>query len=316
MRSGPGQLLLTGDADLDGNALQLALVGDSFQAYNTRDARALVSPDLQMAWRDNTLNLSGQVTIPEADITPQIQLIPSSSSQQDLQGETPGQVIAPSPDVVVISEQLESVVDDETPDAPFRIDSHIRVQMGDDVRVNAVGFVSRITGAVDFTNTPEQEALIPMANGRFSLKDGTFRAFGQDLEIESGHLIFANVPATEPELNLRAVRWIDNDPQVTAAGVLVTGPLNQPLLELFSRPQLDTSEIQSYLLTGRSPRSKESVLGIGTYVSRKIYVGYGFNMLERTSEFNSLFNISPRYGVGTSVGEADNNINMTITYEH
>jgi autotransporter translocation and assembly factor TamB len=96
----------------------------------------------------------------------------------------------------------------------------------------------------------------------------------------------------------------------------VTGPLDQPVLELISRPQLETSEIQSYLLTGRSPRSRDSVLGIGTYVTRKIYVGYGFNMLERTSEFNSLFNISPRYGVGSSVGEADNNINMTITYEH
>ena len=47
-----------------------------------------------------------------------------------------------------------------------------------------------------------------------------------------------------------------------------------------------------------------------------MYVGYGYNMLEKTSEFNSLFNISPRYGVGSSVGEADNNINMTITYEH
>jgi translocation and assembly module TamB len=187
--------------------------------------------------------------------------------------------------------------------------------MGDKVRVRAVGLVSRITGAVDFTNTPEQEALIPLANGRFSLEDGTFRAFGQDLEIETGQLIFANVPADQPEINLRAVRWIDNDPQVTAAGVQVTGPLDQPVLELFSRPQLDTSEIQSYLLTGRSSRSRDSVLGIGTYVSRRVYVGYGYNMLEQTSEFNSLFNISPRYGVGSSVGEADNNINMTFTYE-
>jgi translocation and assembly module TamB len=148
------------------------------------------------------------------------------------------------------------------------------------------------------------------------LQDGTFRAFGQDLEIEAGHLIFANVPANKPELSLRAVRWIDSDPLVTAAGVLVTGTLSQPTLELFSRPQLEASDIQSYLLTGRSPSSKNNVLGIGTYVSPRIYVGYGYNMLERTSEFNSLFNISPRFGVGGSVGEADNNINMTITYEH
>jgi hypothetical protein len=38
-------------------------------------------------------------------------------------------------------------------------------------------------------------------------------------------------------------------------------------------------------------------------------------MVERTSEFNSLFTITPRYGVGANVGEADNNINVTFSYE-
>ena len=315
-RSGPGEVKLEGQADLDDSSLALTLTGDRFEIYDTADARALLSPDLQIAWKDNILKLRGQVTVPQADITPKIKLSPTAQGDGSANVGTPGEAIVPSSDVVVISETIEIAEQAEVPTAPFRIDSQLRLQMGEKVRVKAVGFISRITGAVDFTNTPEQEALIPIANGRFSLQEGTFRAFGQDLEIETGHVIFDNVPATEPELNLRAVRWIDNDPQVTAAGVMVTGPLDQPVLELFSRPQLEASEIQSYLLTGRSPRSRDSVLGIGTYVTRKIYVGYGFNMLERTSEFNSLFNISPRYGVGSSVGEADNNINLTITYEH
>jgi len=316
LRSGPGRLDLSGRIDLANSEFELALSGDRFQVFDTPDARALLTPDLHIAWREDTLNLRGQLTIPEAAITPKIRLSPAALGQGSAQEEIPGQVIGPSPDVVVVSTALEYQADAQLPKAPFRIDSNIRVLMGEHVRVSAAGFVSQITGSVDFINTPEQEDLIPLANGRFSLQDGTFRAFGQDLEIESGHLIFANVPATRPELNLRAVRWIDSDPQVTAAGVVVTGTLNQPSLELFSRPQLEASEIQSYLLTGSSPRSKNNVLGIGTYVSPRIYVGYGYNMLERTSEFNSLFNISPRYGVGSSVGEADNNINMTITYEH
>jgi autotransporter translocation and assembly factor TamB len=316
MTSGPGQLALAGQADLEASTVDLALTGDRFEIYDTPDAQALLSPDLQIAWRDHTLKLRGQVTIPQADITPKIRFGPGAQGGTEPAQAIPGEVIVPSPDVVVVSDTLQIAPDDTVPAAPFRIDSRLRVQMGEKVRIQAVGLVSRIAGAVDFTNTPEQASLIPLARGRFSLEEGTFRAFGQDLEIETGQLIFADVPATEPEINLRAVRWIDNDPQVTAAGVQVTGPFAEPTLELFSRPQLDTSEIQSYLLTGRSPRSRENVLGIGTYVSRKVYVGYGFNMLERTSEFNSLFNISPRYGVGSSVGEADNNINLTITYEH
>ena len=315
-RSDPGQLSLEGETDLQATTMTLVLRGDRFKVYDTPDARALLSPDLQLAWQEETLKLRGQITIPQADITPKIRLSPDPATAAQQREDIPGQAVTPSRDVVVISENVAITNTEATPDAPFRIDSQVRVQMGDKVRVKAVGLVSGITGAVDFTNIPEQEAIMPLARGRFSMRDGTFRAFGQDLEIETGQLIFADVPANEPEINLRAVRWIDNDPQVTAAGVQVSGPLDQPMLELFSRPQLDTSEIQSYLLTGRSPRSRDNVLGIGTYVSRKVYVGYGYNMLEKTSEFNSLFNISPHIGAGSSVGEADNNINMTFTYEH
>ena len=135
------------------------------------------------------------------------------------------------------------------------------------------------------------------------------------MDIETGQLIIANVPVNEPELNIRAVRWIDNDPEVTAAGILVTGVVTEPAMELFSRPQLEASEIQSYLLTGRSAGDKDSVLSIGTYLNPRLYVGYGYNLLEGTSEFNSLFSRTPRSGVGTSFGEADNNINLTFTHE-
>jgi len=141
------------------------------------------------------------------------------------------------------------------------------------------------------------------------------RAFGQDLEIETGRVVYASKPVTEPELNVRAVRWIDNDPMVSAAGVQLTGPASAPLMELFSQPQLDPSEIQSYLLTGQAASGGDSVLSIGTYLRPKLYVGYGYNLLEETSEFNSLYTITPRYGIESSVGEADNSVGVTITYE-
>jgi autotransporter translocation and assembly factor TamB len=229
--------------------------------------------------------------------------------------ETPGQIIGPSRDVVVVNAPEEAIESARQPAAPFRIDNQIQLILGDRVKVNTLGFISRITGAVTFTNRPDQRELIPMANGRLSVEDGTFRAFGQDLDIETGQLIFADVPATEPELNVRAVRWIDNDPQVTAAGVLITGSVTEPTLELFSRPQLEASEVQSYLLTGRSSADKDDVLSIGTYLNPRTYLGYGYNLLEKTSEFNSLFSITPRYGIGANLGEADNNINLTFTYE-
>jgi autotransporter translocation and assembly factor TamB len=226
----------------------------------------------------------------------------------------PGRIIAPSPDVVVLGAGNER--ETEAPqDAPFRLDNQVQLILGEKVNVNAVGLVGRIAGDVTFTNHPGDKDLIPTADGSLSIKDGTFRAFGQDLDIETGRVIFAGVPVTQPEISVRAVRWIDNDTQVTAAGVMVTGSLSQPSLELFSRPALDATEVQSYLLTGRPSGGRDSVLSIGTYLNPKLYVGYGYNLLEETNEFNSLYTITPRYGVEASVGEADNNLNLTFTLE-
>ncbi len=188
--------------------------------------------------------------------------------------------------------------------------------LGDRVDVRAVGLISRVAGAVTFINTPDQTELLPLANGQLSLEEGTFRAFGQNLDIQTGQVIFANAPVTEPELNIRAVRWIDDDPEVTAAGVVLAGPLTEPSLTLISNPQMDTPVIQSYLLTGRPPGQNESVLSIGTYLSPRFYVGYGYNLIHSTSEFNSLFSITPRYGLGANLGEADSNVSLTITHEH
>ena len=134
-------------------------------------------------------------------------------------------------------------------------------------------------------------------------------------EIETGRVLYENAPVTEPELLMRAMRWIDNDPQVTAAGVEVSGVLEQPILTLFSRPQLDPEDVQSYLLTGRSASDRYNVLSIGTYLHPKLYVGYGFNLLEETSEFNTVYLITPRYGIGVNAGEADSNVNLTFTHE-
>lgn len=313
--SGGGRAEVSGEVHVLDRTLDLALRGEGLEVYNTPDVRALLSPDLQIGWRDDTLKLRGRLVIPRADITPKLALNPAASSDtRDVQ-ESAGQMIAPSPDVVVVNGAEDREASAVQLEAPFRIDSQIQLILEDAVKVDAMGFVSRLSGDVTFTNTPEQRELIPLARGRLSIIDGTFRAFGQDLDIQTGQLIFGNVPATEPELNVRAVRWIDNDPQVTAAGVLVSGPAREPLLELFSRPQLESSEIQSYLLTGRSAGDEENVLSIGTYLTPKFYVGYGYNLLENTSEFNSLFSITPRYGVGANFGEADNNIYINFTHE-
>ncbi|MFV8816974.1 translocation/assembly module TamB domain-containing protein [Haliea sp. E17] len=313
--SGPGKLSLDAQVDVADRALDLALGGNRFEVWDTRDGRALLSPDLQLQWDGETATVRGRLEIPSADITPKLAISPAMASTEAEATDTPqAQVIATSADVVILGADGEAL-EGNTLKAPFRLDSKVEIALGDRVRVNALGLKGRIAGTATFTNRPRRRELIPIAEGRYSIEEGTFRAFGQDLEIETGQVIFDRVPADRPELALRAVRWIDNDPLVSAAGVQVSGPLDQPLLELFSRPQLDASEIQSYLLTGHSAGSDDSVLGIGTYLHPRLYVGYGYNLIAETSEFDALFTITPRYGIEATAGEADNRVNLTFTHE-
>jgi len=314
LASGPGRVDFNGRLDLASGGATLAISGEQLLAYNTPDARALVSPDLQLGWDSDLLTLRGRVEVPEADITPQLGLSPAMLTEDSAAAPQPGRVIAPSPDVVIINAGGE-VEEPPVSAPPLRLDSRLELVVGDRVNVRALGLIGRLTGKVMFINRPGAD-LLPVADGRLSIEDGTFRAFGQDLEIETGRVVFARKPVTEPELNVRAVRWIDNDPVVSSVGVLLSGPADQPLLELFSRPQLDQTEIQSYLLTGSGSNNRDSVLSIGTYLYPKLYVSYGYNLLEETNQFDTLYTITPRYGVESKVGEADNTVNLTIIYEH
>lgn len=313
--SGPGRVDAGGWAALSGDAFELSIKGDRVQVFDTPDARVVASPDLRVGWSDQVLSLRGRLLVPEANITPRLGLSPGLIAGDPAAEEVPGRIVAPSPDVVVLGAEEGREAEAAIQGAPFRLDNQVQVILGDRVNVNAVGLVGHIAGAVTFTNQPGDKDLIPTADGSLSIEGGTFRAFGQDLDIETGRVIFAGVPVTQPEISVRAVRWIDNDTQVTAAGIMVTGSLSQPSMELFSRPALDATEVQSYLLTGRPSGGRDSVLSIGTYLNPKLYVGYGYNLLEETNEFNALYTITPRYGVEANVGEADNNLNLTFTYE-
>ncbi len=315
LRSGDGKLEIAGSVDPADGAAEVQLRGEGLRAYNTADARVLVSPDLAVDWSADLLRVRGLVTVPRAEITPRLQLGAATTESAAVGGQ-PGVLVGPSPDVVVLGEEPQPGAAAAGVESPLRIDAEVGLVLGRDVTVNALGLVSRLEGAIGFNLQPDQRDLLPLARGGISLVDGTFRSFGQDLDIETGQVLYAGVPVTEPEVFLRAVRWIDADPSVSAVGVQLSGPATAPELELFSRPQLDTAEIQSYLLTGTGTGENSTVLAIGTQLTERVYVGYGYNLLEQTSEFDALFTITPRYGLGADVGEADSNFNLMFTYEN
>ena len=102
------------------------------------------------------------------------------------------------------------------------------------------------------------EKFIPLAErenliGKLTLREGRYKAYGQQLQIERGELIF-NGPLNNPQLDIRAVRRA----QDVVAGIQLSGTPSQLRSNVFSEPPLSDPEALSYLLTGRPLASATS----------------------------------------------------------
>jgi len=222
--SADGQILL-GES---GQTVELAITGDRFQVANIPDATAYVSPDLNVAVTPDKVSVTGSVTIPEAAITPKD--LPESG------------VTTVSSDQVIVTEE------NTTTDAVARaIAANVNVILGDDVRIEAFGLKANLQGNLRVVQNPGDAN--PTGTGAINIVDGSYRAYGQSLDIQSGKILFAGGPVSQPGLDIRAARY--PDPDVTV-GVHVRGSLTEPELTLFSDPSMTQSEQLSWLLLGRA----------------------------------------------------------------
>jgi translocation and assembly module TamB len=228
LRSGDGNLSLEGTVDLaaePGPSVDLALSGSDFQAVRLPEARVLVSPDLRLSGAE-PYRLRGTLRIPEADI--ELKELPQGS-------------VSVSDDAVVIEQGQPRA---EPTAASRMIDVDVRVELGDAVRFEGFGLSTRLAGSVE-ASVDQRGTLV---DGRIELVDGRYKAYGQDLSIDRGRLVFAGPPG-RPELDVRAVR-VSRDGSVRAY-LSVTGPASRPQVRVHSEPALPEAEALAYLLTGR-----------------------------------------------------------------
>lgn len=89
-----------------------------------------------------------------------------------------------------------------------------------------------------------------ITTGELNLREGTYRAFGQDLLIRTGQIGFSG-PIDKPFLNIKAIRNPDNTANDVIAGITLTGNIEQPVLKVFSEPAMDQAQSLAYLLNGQ-----------------------------------------------------------------
>jgi translocation and assembly module TamB len=225
-RSGGGQLRLQGKANLVAETkAELALTGADFLVMDTPEAQVYLSPDLRLALEGNRIDLQGEVRVPKADI--RLKKLPEGA-------------VSESRDQVIVKPD-----DEATPLGDYLLNARVRLILGDKVSFEGFGLEARIAGNVLVVEAPRQ---LTTATGELALVGGQYRAYGQNLVIERGRLLFAGGDIGNPGLDVRAVRRPEADVLV---GVNVRGTLRDPKPTLFSEPAMSTNEQLSYLLLGR-----------------------------------------------------------------
>jgi translocation and assembly module TamB len=187
------------------------------------EARLFASPDVEFDYRPGTLRITGDVRIPSGSIT----------------GIVKGGGESVSPDQVIVSA-------DGTPAETPGLDVHARVTvtLGPDVSLEVVGLTGKIAGELVAISRPGR---LPSGRGEVRVEDGKFEAFGQELDIEAGRLVYTGGPLENPGLDIRATRTV----QEVVAGVQVRGTLQYPEFTVFSDPPMPRTEALSYLTLGK-----------------------------------------------------------------
>lgn len=220
----------------------------NFLLLNSTEYLITMTPKLTVEFAPSLLKLRGNILIPKAEIKPQ----------------TFTDTINLTDDVVFVSEKKEF--------NPLNIDTDIVIQMGTDVHLSVKGLQGLLGGAIRLQQLPKGPLT---ATGQLDVRDGQYKAYGQDLIIDQGQLLFTGGVIDNPAIQVRAIRQFNNASNSfsgsnqlfdfnptniksvdfaskTTVGIEVVGRLNSPKVQLFSIPSnLSQADILSLLLLGK-----------------------------------------------------------------
>jgi len=292
---GKGALQIDGRLSWFGQAqpLYLHIVGDQVLLSDTSELRVIANPDLSLHITGTAMELRGSVHIPEANI--------------DLQRLDRGTSV--SEDVVV----LDPADPESSELAPLDMD--LQISLGRKVAMSGFGLKGNLSGQMQLRARPGRETL---ANGELEIA-GRYKAYGQDLTITQGQLQWNHDIVSDPRLNIRAQRvvgeitagihvtgrahqpWVEiwSDPAMSQSESLAYLVLGRSLSLVSNDEAQELNAASTALSAGSGLLAAQlgaklglddagvsqsralggSVIGVGKYLTPRLYLGYGVSLL-------------------------------------
>ncbi len=242
LNSGEGLAKLGGKLDWSGDepVMNLHVTGDKLEFKQKPLFKAKISPDLNVQVKPYYVDIKGKATVEDAVLRPQT---------------LSDKAVALSPDVRVIDLNASDRLKIAKVMRQWDINADIDLLLADNVLFQGFGLNSKLTGNI---RLQQQKQRGMQAIGEIKLdKEAKYEAYGQNLQIRRGNLLFAGSIA-QPAVDIEAIKEIDSK----VVGVRVEGRANAPTLTLFADSAMTQDEMLGYLLLGR-PLYQEGQLNLG-----------------------------------------------------
>jgi translocation and assembly module TamB len=318
-RSGEGALTVNGRIPpklAPGTPLVVSLRGERFLGVNTPEVQIEVTPDLELVCDGARLDVRGTVVLPLVDV----EMV-----------EMPPTAVPPSADVIIVDAKASA------PPPPIDTWVDVKVTLGDQVRFSGFAMSIDLEGGLEVKqHVPE----LPDCRGDVRIREGYYRAYGQNLDIERGVVSFVG-PVDDPALDLKAFR---EAPDGVIAGVVITGSALAPHIKVYSEPVISETQAIAYLLTGRPLDAgtgddkanvaataallgsnvlssqlgakvgldearietggslEEAALVTGKYLTPELYLSYAMGLFDRSNLVRVRYIMSPKWAVQTETG--------------
>lgn len=246
-----GTLKASGEAGLQNGQVRATLNAtlDHLHASLRTDRLVTVSGQIQAGMDGSEATLDGKLRVDRARITLPDETAPTLGDDVVVRGakERIGTGRAYPSD---LASQKQTAAEGPTKKGAT-LKADVQIDLGDDFRLSGQGVDTRLAGQLQLA-TSGPVGTLPRATGVVNTVGGTFRAYSQQLNIETGEVRF-NGPLTNPTLNVLALR--PNYQSDQRVGVQITGSALLPRIRLYAQPELPDSEKLAWLILGRAAPS-------------------------------------------------------------